>query len=80
MEGKREETSKLAGDSGSRRSTLMVRQLIVAMIAREDGKVGVGRQAKSSAEAAETFRSASIPLCDVYSLLSSNSFPMLAIL
>lgn len=43
MEGKREETSKLAGDSGSRRSIFMVRQFIVAMIAREDGKVGVGR-------------------------------------
>lgn len=35
MEGRREETSKLAGDSGSRRSTFMVRQFIVAMIERE---------------------------------------------
>lgn len=35
LEGRREETSKLAGDSGSRRSTFMVRQFIVPMIARE---------------------------------------------
>ena len=29
--------SKLAGDSGSKRSTLMVRQFIVVMIARDQG-------------------------------------------
>ena len=33
MEGRREEMSKLAGDSGSRRSTFIVRQFTVAMIA-----------------------------------------------
>lgn len=37
MEGKSEETSKLAGDSGSKRSTFMVRQFIVAMIASKGG-------------------------------------------
>ena len=37
MEGKREDMSKFAGDSGSKRSTFMVRQFIVAMIAREEG-------------------------------------------
>ena len=40
MEGRREEKSKLADDSGSRRSTFMVRQFIVAMINRK-GKRGV---------------------------------------
>lgn len=35
LEGRREETSKLAGDSGSSRSTLIVRQFIVAIIASE---------------------------------------------
>ena len=37
MEGKSEEMSKLAGDSGSKRSTFMVRQFIVAMIPSEEG-------------------------------------------
>lgn len=35
MEGRREEMSKLVGDSGSRRSTFMVRQFIVAIIGSE---------------------------------------------
>ena len=35
MEGRREEMSKLAGDSRSNKSTFMVRQFIVPMIARE---------------------------------------------
>ena len=38
LEGRREETSKLAGDSGSSRSTLIVRQFIVAMITSEQGE------------------------------------------
>ena len=42
MEGRREETSKLAGDSGSRRSTFIVRQFIVAMMASEEGREYVG--------------------------------------
>ena len=33
--------SKLAGDSGSRRSTFMVRQFVVAIIAREEEREGV---------------------------------------
>lgn len=37
MEGRSEEMSKLAGDSASRRSTFMVRQFIVAMIAGGQG-------------------------------------------
>lgn len=43
MEGKREATSKLAEESGSRRSTLMVRQFIVAMIKKQERREGVGR-------------------------------------
>ena len=48
MEGKREETSKLAGDSGSRRSTFMVRQLIAAIIAGEQGGSGASRDSGQS--------------------------------
>lgn len=38
MEGRREDMSKLAGDSASSRSMLMVRQFIVAMIAGGQGR------------------------------------------
>lgn len=43
MEGKRVETSKLAGDSGSKRSTFMVRQFTVAMIIKKEERE-VGRR------------------------------------
>ena len=43
MEGKREETSKLAGDSRSRRSTFIVRQLIAAIMAGEEGEIVLQR-------------------------------------
>lgn len=38
MEGRREEMSKLAGDSGSKRSTFIVRQFIVAISAKVEGR------------------------------------------